>query len=304
LLACLVGSTFAKLTLRYSETPAGATISTDLNNLSSSNVDDIFGSAGANTATNTASRPATGATASKAVFDDLDDDFEGLEDAKEGSADDDFANISRSGLDDFNPVFDSSPPPSQPKSESANTSAAFGVESSFDFGSLSNASAAGSAAGAVTTNQPGPAASQAKAPPAPQSTADSHDWDAIFAGLDDTPTASSQTLAASSDGNGDGNGNGRNGSTAAASADAAARPPAPGRALTEEGEHDDPILKNLTGMGYPRQEALAALEKYDYDLERVSINRDKPPAASAFASASPFGGGAATGRLRVRGLRV
>ena len=47
------------------------------------------------------------------AFDDLDDDFEGLEDAKEGSADDDFANISRSGLDDFNPMFDSSPPPSQ-----------------------------------------------------------------------------------------------------------------------------------------------------------------------------------------------
>jgi len=36
--------------------------------------------------------------------------------------------------------------------------------------------------------------------------------------------------------------------------------------------HDDPILKNLTGMGYPRKEALAALEKYDYNLERVSAS--------------------------------
>jgi epidermal growth factor receptor substrate 15 len=34
--------------------------------------------------------------------------------------------------------------------------------------------------------------------------------------------------------------------------------------------HDDPILKNLTSMGYPRGDALAALEKYDYNLERVS----------------------------------
>jgi epidermal growth factor receptor substrate 15 len=33
--------------------------------------------------------------------------------------------------------------------------------------------------------------------------------------------------------------------------------------------HDDPILKNLTGMGYQRNDALAALEKYDYNLERV-----------------------------------
>lgn len=44
-----------------------------------------------------------------------------------------------------------------------------------------------------------------------------------------------------------------------------------GRALTEGGEHDDPILKNLTGMGYKRNDALAALEKYDYNLERVSF---------------------------------
>jgi epidermal growth factor receptor substrate 15 len=64
-------------------------------------------------------------------------------------------------------------------------------------------------------------------------------------------------------GNGDGSGS--------AQEQQAARPGAPGRALTEEGEHDDPILKNLTGMGYPRKDALAALEKYDYNLERVSI---------------------------------
>lgn len=48
------------------------------------------------------------------------------------------------------------------------------------------------------------------------------------------------------------------------------RPENPGRALTEDGTHDDPILKNLTGMGYSRNDALNALEKYDYNLERVS----------------------------------
>lgn len=162
-------------------------------------------------------------TTGKTVFDDLDDDFEGLEDAKEGSADDDFANISR---DDFNPVFDSSPPASQAKSEST----AFGNESTFDF--VSHSSAAGS-----TTQQ---------------KTADSHDWDAIFAGLD-----SPSNLAPPGPG-GEGGGDKH-----------ADRPEPPGRALTEQGVHDDPILKSLTDMGYSRSDAVAALEKYDYNLEKV-----------------------------------
>ncbi|GJD01909.1 UBA/TS-N domain-containing protein [Colletotrichum higginsianum] len=101
----------------------------------------------------------------KSSFDELDDDFEGLEDAKEGSADDDFQTISRSGLDDFNPVFDSSPPPSQAKTEST----AFGHESSYDFGSVSPNPAAGLTAGA-----------SAKSAGAPEA----QDWDAIFATLD------------------------------------------------------------------------------------------------------------------------
>jgi epidermal growth factor receptor substrate 15 len=166
---------------------------------------------------------------SKGAFDDMDDDFEGLEDAKEGSADDDFANISRSGLEDYNPVFDSSPPPSQTKSESA-----FGNESSFDF---------------IPSNPP-------EAPPNQQqqkdTTNDAHDWDAIFSGLD-----SSDTVAPTLSGDG--------------SKPTGERPAGPGRALTDRGEHDDPILKSLTGMGYSRNDAVAALEKYDYNLERVCV---------------------------------
>lgn len=207
-------------------------------------MDDIFGSA-ATVKPTTPSTQQAPSTTSKGAFDDLDDDFEGLEDAKEGSADDDFANISRSGLDDFNPVFDSSPPPSQPKSESANTNTAFGVESSFDFASLSGASAPGSTVAGSSNSAP----AQSKATTA----ADSHDWDAIFDSFDDTPRPSSPPA---------GSGNG--------TAKEPSRPNAPGRALTEEGDHDDPILKNLTSMGYSRSDALAALEKYDYNLERVS----------------------------------
>ncbi|KAG5949777.1 hypothetical protein E4U53_005773 [Claviceps sorghi] len=197
--------------------------------------DEIFGAAEAGppppsssssaTSSAAAAAAAGAATASgKGVFDDLDDDFEGLEDAKEGSADDDFANISR---DDFNPVFDSSPPASQAKSEST----AFGNESTFDF--VSSGSAVGG------SSQPKPA--------------ESHDWDAIFAGLDE-PTNSAAPGAA--EGGGD-----RMGSD---------RPPPPGRALTEKGEHDDPILKSLTSMGYTRGDAVAALEKYDYNLEKAA----------------------------------
>lgn len=194
-----------------------------------SNADDIFGST---------TLPATSqASAGKGAFDDLDDDFEGLEDAKEGSADDDFANISRSGLDDYNPMFDSSPPASQAKSEST----AFGNESSFDF--ISSNSAA-SAPGQSSNGQ--------------QKGAESHDWDAIFSGLDSPSAAAAQPVQSNNTG-------------PAQEENAESRPPAPGRALTEAGEHDDPILKNLTSMGYSRPDALAALEQYDYNLERVSF---------------------------------
>ncbi|KAF7556090.1 hypothetical protein G7046_g6392 [Stylonectria norvegica] len=211
-----------------------ATITTATPAPQTSAVDDIWGSVATGTVlTSNQSAPSNPPQLSKGAFDDLDDEFEGLEDAKEGSADDDFANISRSGLDDFNPVFDSSPPASQTKSEST----AFGNESSFDFVSASSAGA--------------PAASAA-----PQSKgAETHDWDAIFGGLD-SPSADAATPAPIA-----------NEKPAAGDSLVEGRPPPPGRVPTE---HDDPILKNLTGMGYSRTDAVSALEKYDYNLERAA----------------------------------
>jgi epidermal growth factor receptor substrate 15 len=194
-----------------------------------------------------ASKPAGGVPtssqpvpAAKVPFDDEFDEFDDLEDAKEGDADDDFANISvhdRSGLDDFNPMFDS--PRSKAPEHLAQGSSGFTRSTGFgDF-----------------TQSP----VQTSPPPAASNTTvnDSHDWDAIFAGLD-SPTAVATSEPAKPLGNGT--------TTAAATKDR----PALGRALTETGVHDDPILKNLTGMGYTRSDALAALEKYDYNLERVS----------------------------------
>jgi epidermal growth factor receptor substrate 15 len=43
-----------------------------------------------------------------------------------------------------------------------------------------------------------------------------------------------------------------------------------GRAISSGTEHDDPILKKLTAMGYNRGEALNALEKFDYDINKVN----------------------------------
>lgn len=36
-------------------------------------------------------------------------------------------------------------------------------------------------------------------------------------------------------------------------------------------EHDDPILKSLTSMGYKRDDALKALERFDYNIDAVSV---------------------------------
>ena len=194
----------------------------------SSSADDIFGSA-LSTPTvaapaNQSSTPAPTAgaastpAADKTPFDDdLDDDFEGLEDAKEGSADDDFANISR---DDFNSVFDS-PQTSQVKSE-------------FDFGTLSTGSLPNADANAQAA-----AESNATPGPLPPVKADAGDWDAMFSDLKPAGSGSPKEEE---------------------------RPEAK---RTESGD-DDPMLKQLVGMGYTRDQSLSALEKYDYNLERVS----------------------------------
>ncbi|CZR53810.1 related to EDE1 protein [Phialocephala subalpina] len=174
------------------------------------------------------------------------DDFDDLEDAKEGSADDDFANISnhdRSGLDDFNPMFDS--PPTSKGQEHAAQSNGF---PSYVTTSPSNFTP-------KSPSDPEPP----RAPLATQAVNEPHDWDAIFAGLDEPAIAAVEPPKTESP-------PALNNGTSAA----APERPQIGRALTEAGVHDDPILKNLTGMGYSRTDALAALEKYDYDLERAA----------------------------------
>lgn len=180
----------------------------------------------------------------KTAFDDF-DEFDDLEDAKEGDLDDDLANLSvnerSSNKDDFNAVFDST--------------------------SASKAPAQGSGFGEFTAS---PTVTGSQQPvvggAAPSAAPSDNDWDAIFAGLDNgsAPNGDNNKKALVDEAFG-----GPSTGTSSSAPKDAGRPPV-GRALTEQGVHDDPILKNLTMMGYERKAALAALEKYDYNLERVS----------------------------------
>ncbi|KAI1173043.1 hypothetical protein F4777DRAFT_478481 [Nemania sp. FL0916] len=190
------------------------------------------------------------APASKSAFDELDDDFEGLEDAKEGSADDEFANVSRSNLDDFNAVFDSSPPPSHPRTESTNVSNTFGTESSYDFGNVSSTSGGTASATPVANTSTTAESAKNSTPPA------NDEWDALFTDLPPAKDASADK--------------GPEERRSPVQSLVTERPSFAGRALTEEGKHDDPMVKNLTGMGYSRSDAVNALEKYDYNLERAA----------------------------------
>ncbi|GAP83790.2 putative UBA TS-N domain-containing protein [Rosellinia necatrix] len=199
----------------------------------------------------------TAPVATKSAFDELDDDFEGLEDAKEGSADDEFANVSRSNLDDFNPVFDSSPPPSQPRTEPTNVSSTFGTESSYDFGNISSASAGTASATPVAATSTTAGSANNPTPP------NNDEWDRLFT---DLPPAKDSTTE-----------KGTEERRSPAQNLSPERPSFSGRALTDEGKHDDPMVKNLTGMGYSRADAVNALEKYDYNLERAANHLASQP---------------------------
>ena len=189
----------------------------------------------------------------KNAFDDFDNEFGDLSEAQtaDDRGDDDFAASTRDGFDEFNPTFDSPAP-----SKGTNSFVMHGSNAFADFES----SVSGS----------GMASSSRQAP----STSTDHDWDAIFAGLDGSsshangtsdpqPTIPPKESFPSEE----------------PAAFQYAPPPGPppaskpqlARALTTGTEHDDPILKRLTGMGYPREESLQALEKFDYNLDKVRI---------------------------------
>jgi epidermal growth factor receptor substrate 15 len=175
-------------------------------------------------------------------FDDF-SGFEDLADAKEVDerADEDLLFGSHHGDDhEFSPSFDS---PSASASQLPKSSALPAHGNSSTAGSKA-IFAAEDAFGDFDHNFSKSTSSQAQASvPTKPST---HDWDAIMKGIEVDDHEEHSILPE------------------------APEPPRPNISRVETTEHDDPILKRLTSMGYPRPLALSALEKFDYDLDKVS----------------------------------
>jgi epidermal growth factor receptor substrate 15 len=200
------------------------------------------------------SRETTPVSHAKAPVDDFDSAFGDLSEAQtaDEKTEDDFASSHQDAFDEFNPTFDSPAPSKAPTLEN---SAFHDFESSFSAPSQSiSASAAG------VPSRPGPS---------------KDDWDAMFAGFGSEDTKAEQT-----------NGTGKTdnakdglldvfkvpeqGTSSDTAAGTSQKPPSLARAISTGTEHDDPILKHLTSMGYSRDTSLAALEKYDYNLDKAS----------------------------------
>ncbi|KAM0713546.1 hypothetical protein Q7P37_010508 [Cladosporium fusiforme] len=204
-------------------------------------------------ATNPPQAQTSAAPAAKDDFDEF-DDFDGLAEAKEADksgsdADFGFGNHSRDASE-FNAAFDS-PAASMSTTIADSQQASRQLNDSNGFSDFPSSASASASAGQQNA---------------------SHDWDAIFSGLDNSATGNIDTSfgGAANDDPWETNGATAPQPTSPQSASTAKPPaPAPAPAITPGEEHDDPILKRLTGMGYNRAQALDALEKYDYDINKA-----------------------------------
>ena len=180
----------------------------------------------------------------KSAFDDFDNEFGDLSEAQaaDEKVDEDFTS-NREGVDEFNPTFDS---PAPSKATTLRETSAFNDFESSLTGPTESA----------TTNAPS------------QSAGANHDWDAMFAGLGDTSNHANGNAAGKNEDQTELFGGSE---PASSKQQQQLQPPPPPltRGLSTGTEHDDPILKRLTGMGYPRNESLAALERFDYNLDKV-----------------------------------
>ena len=218
-------------------------------------------------ATPLAAAPMAAAPATAPATDDFDSAFDDLSEAKEH--DDGYDTFSSSNREehDFNPVFDS---PSHSKSNTSEFRPSPSISTSTHraFDSFSNFEPKPSVASQLSGDSSQKAPQQQSEVPGGV-----HDWDAIFSGLDSTPNAS-QTNGGRSPFDLEAPGGGTGASSSSLAPGPSSKGPRPSdklaRAISAGTEHDDPILKSLTSMGYPRNDALKALEKYDYNLDKVS----------------------------------
>ncbi|KKZ63203.1 hypothetical protein EMCG_02408 [[Emmonsia] crescens] len=185
-----------------------------------------------------------------------DDDDDGDDD------DDDFESPFNKDSSNFDMTFDS---PVSPSKSSTIANATMGTSSgnnttNADFFSFDNNRQQSTSPFA---QKPGSSSAPA---PAPAPGNGSQDWDALFSVLDSSKTPNVPTNKPTTSEGGQ-----PSDSTALSSFP---QPPGketkpPGWALSADTGEDDLILQRLTGMGYPRDESLAALEKFDYNLDKV-----------------------------------
>ncbi|KAF2221413.1 hypothetical protein BDZ85DRAFT_221317 [Elsinoe ampelina] len=202
--------------------------------------------------------PASAPPKSSNAFDEF-DDFADLSEAKAADDSSKFDFPDNQSDAEFNPMFDS-PAASMTTAGMASSQqtpqpAQSNGFSDFGRSDIDSAFAARSGSGNTSATGQG-----------------SHDWDAIFSGLDTSAQAPSKTLASPEVGSStrqpDESVTPKATSPTAATGMSLSRPDVE-RTMSESSEHDDPILKRLTGMGYTRQKALDALEKYDYDINKA-----------------------------------
>ncbi|KAK2789300.1 hypothetical protein FQN53_002142 [Emmonsiellopsis sp. PD_33] len=209
--------------------------------------------------------PATGSDAKKSGAPDFEAAFAGIDLAPAKEADDD-----DSDDDDFESHYNKDPSSFDMSFESPNAPSK----------SSTIANAMGTGSGNNTTNadffsfdsqqQPSsssPFAQQKSGPPASGNANAPHDWDALFS-------------VASAPKNDDGSPKDTSASPEATTQEPSTlsfpQPPGgkdskpPGWALAADSGEDDLILQRLTGMGYPRDESLAALEKFDYNIDKAA----------------------------------
>lgn len=188
----------------------------------------------------------------KPSFDDFDTGFDDLSEAKEADDKDNdefmLSSQHRDALDEFNPVFDS------PAASKSNTLASQQTPTQ-------NASGQGEDSFSDFNHF-------GQKPAQPTST--SHDWDAIFSGMDSSQHAekaseSSNQKSAFPSFDDDDN------EPSSQQQQHQSVPPHLSRALSASSEHDDPIVKELTGLGFPRSKVVPALETFDYDISKVSF---------------------------------
>ena len=186
-----------------------------------------------------------------APVDDFDNEFVDLSEAKEADdkIDDEFGSVRKDGFDEFNPVFDSPAPSRSVTHPTSNADQNYNNFHDFE------------------TNLAASSTSFNSRQPTDQNLSNqSHDWDAMLAGLNPTQKdglqQESQRVQVS---------NAEQTKPQAALPEFEPKKPALSRMVSTGTEHDDPILKRLTGLGYPREASLKALEKFDYNIDKASL---------------------------------